>query len=420
MGKYKIEYLCKMNSKALFELALGDIKPWHISKIEFMTTAENVKTLHIHLDFVAGSIFTDSTGHSSVAYDTSVRTWRHLNFFEHTCYLHAHVPRIMDSTGAVVRFQVPWARSNQGFTLLFEAYVMSLIELEMPVSNVARLVGEYDQRIWNIFHYHVRKAQSQTDYTGITKVGIDETSRKKGHDYVTVGVDLEKRRVFDVQSGKDSAAVAQLGAFLDKNGSPCQAVEQVSIDMSPAFIAGCQTTFEQAAITFDHFHVTKEVNKAVDEVRKLERQEAKELKELKGHKYTFLKNPENLSDKKKIELQNLLTLFPTIGQAYRLKELFREFWSMDCVQKAEIFLKDWCEQVENSKIQPLIKAANTIKAHWSGIINFIQSKINNGILEGINSKIQLTKKRARGFRNKQNFKNMILFIAGKLNLVYPL
>jgi transposase len=73
-----------------------------------------------------------------------------------------------------------------------------------------------------------------------------------------------------------------------------------------------------------------------------------------------------------------------------------------------------------TNIQPMIKAANTIRAHWSGIINFIKSKISNGILEGINSKIQLAKKRARGYRNNDNFRAMILFIAGKLNFSYPL
>ena len=276
-----------MNSKHLFEIALGDMKPWHVEDIEFKHPDGGKKELHITLNFVTGSVFKDTSGHSSKAYDTALRTWRHLNFFEHECYLHAYVPRVTNADGQVVRFQVPWARTNQGFTLLFEAYAMSLIEFEMPVSNVAKLVDEYDQRIWGIFHRHIAIAKARTDYTEITQVGIDETSRKRGHDYVTIGVDLEKRRVFDVQTGKDSACVERLGEFLDQNGSPTQEVTQASIDMSPAFIKGCTETFPNADITFDHFHVTKEVNKALDEVRRIERQEAKELK---GHKYTFLKN----------------------------------------------------------------------------------------------------------------------------------
>jgi transposase len=303
-----------------------------------------------------------------------------------------------------------------GFTLLFEAYVMSLIESEMPVKCVADLVGEGDQRIWNLFKHHVAKARAAADYRDIEQVGIDETSSRKGHDYVTLGVDLETSRVFDVQSGKDSAAVAQLGEFLEEKGSPRTGVSQVCIDMSPAFISGCVNTFPNAAITFDHFHVSKEVNKALDELRKLER---KECLLLKGHKYTLLKNPENLSDKKRAELQNLLQLYPKIGQGYRFKELFKEFWDFKDCKQAEVFLQDWCDEVLKSGIAPFQKAVNTIKAHWSGILNFVQSRISNGILEGINAKIQLAKKRARGYRNKENFINMILYCCGKLKFDYP-
>lgn len=405
-----------MQSKELFEMALGDIQPWRLGSIEFRTGESGQKELHLWLDFPPGSVFKNSAGTLEKAYDTTWHTWRHLNFFEHHCYLHARVPRVSSGSGGHEKATVPWSRSMGGFTLLFEAYVMGLIELEMPVKCVAELVGEYDQRVWNIFHHHVAAARQVADYSGIEQVGIDETSSRKGHDYVTVGVDLEESRVFDVQIGKDSAAVAKLGDFLEQKGSPKTGVSQVCIDMSPAFISGCLTTFPNAAITFDHFHVTKEVNKAMDELRKLER---KECQLLKGHKYTLLKNPENLNDKKRTELQNLLKLYPKIGEGYRFKELFKEFWDFKNVEQAGLFLQKWCDDVAKSGIVPFQKTVKTIKAHWSGIINFIQSKISNGILEGINSKIQLAKKRARGYRNKNNFINMILYICGDLKFAYP-
>ncbi|MDO8281559.1 MAG: ISL3 family transposase [Thermodesulfovibrionia bacterium] len=401
-----------MNSKQLFEIALGDISPWQVVSIDFEIGESGNKELHIRLDFPAGSTFLDDLGVPCKAHDTNDHTWRHLNFFEHHCYLHARVPRIKDSGGSVKTVQVPWARRNTGFTLLFEAFAMSLIELEMPVLSVARLVGERDQRIWNIFKHYVRKARANTDYTGIQRVGMDETSFRRGHDYVTVGVDLDTTRVFDVTEGKDQYSVAVLAAFLDENGSPSEAVEQVSIDMSPAFIAGCYEYLPNAAITFDHFHVTKVVNKAMDDLRRIERQECSELK---NHKYTLLKNSDNLSDKKFDELLELITLYPKLGEGYRLKELLREFWNFNDIKMAEKFLKDWCKQADKSGIFPFQKAANTIRAHWSGILNYVKSKINNGILEGINSKIQLAKRRARGYRNKDNFMNMILFTCGKLN-----
>jgi transposase len=404
-----------MNSKKLFEIALGDIGPWQVVSIDLEVGESGNKELHIRLDFPAGSAFLDDFGVPCKAHDTNNHTWRHLNFFEHHCYLHARVPRIKDSSGSVKTVQAPWARRNTGFTLLFEAFVMNMIELEMPVHSVAHLVGEHDQRIWNIFKHHVQKARANTDYTGIQRIGIDETSFRRGHDYVTVGVDLDTARVFDVTEGKDQDSVAVLTAFLEENGSSSDEVEQVSIDMSPAFISGCNQYLPNAAITFDRFHVTNVVNKAMDDLRRIERQECSELK---NHKYTLLKNSENLSDKKFEELLELITLYPKLGEGYRLKELLREFWNFNDTKMAEKFLKDWCKQADKSGIFPFQKAARTIRAHWSGIINYAKSKINNGILEGINSKIQLAKRRARGYRNKDNFINMILFTCGKLNFKY--
>jgi transposase len=400
-----------MNSKQLFQIALGDIHPWFIEKIEFLQGEDSTKELHLYLDFPKGSTFADESGVMCKAYDTKLHTWRHLNFFEHRCYLHAYVPRINSSDGSIKTVQVPWARRNTGFTLLFEAYAMSLIEMEMPVSNAASLLGEYDQRIWNIFHYWVAQARENTSYEGITKVGLDETSSKKGHRYVTIGVDLEERRVFEVVEGKDAAAVEKLGAFLEDNGSPKSEVSQLSIDMSPAFVSGCMNTFENGAITFDHFHVTKVVNKAMDELRKREKAEC-EL--LKGHKYTFLRNPIGLSDKKMDQLFEMIELYPKVGEGYRLKLLFMDFWECGDKVKAEAFLEDWCQKAEKSGIFPFQDAVKTIRAHWSGIVNYAESKISNGILEGINSKVQLARKRARGFRNMKNFINMILFLCGKL------
>jgi len=193
------------------------------------------------------------------------------------------------------------------------------------------------------------------------------------------------------------------------------AVKQVCIDMSPSYISGCGKYLPEADITFDKFHVMKEVNKAMDELRKLER---KGNDMLKNHKYTFLKN--KLTPKIKEEKDLLMEMYPKLGEGYRLKELFKDFWDIKEKQEAEGYLAFWCDLVEESGIFPFQKAVKTIKAHWSGIINYIESRINNGILEGLNSKIQLAKKRARGYRNTTNFINMVYFICGKLKFDYPL
>ncbi len=155
----------------------------------------------------------------------------------------------------------------------------------------------------------------------------------------------------------------------------------------------------------------------MDTVRK---QEQREYKFLKGQKYSFLSNPENLSEEHKDALEKLCIAYPSLGEAYRLKVWFNELWTMPTKASAKIFIEQWCRDVELSNIQPFMKFARTIKAHLTGIINYVETNITNAILESINSKIQMAKRRARGFRNTDNFINMIYFHCGKLKFNYPL
>ncbi len=113
-------------------------------------------------------------------------------------------------------------------------------------------------------------------------------------------------------------------------------------------------------------------------------------------------------------------MYPKLGEGYRLVQMFKDFWDLENNDEAQGYLAFWCDIAIESGIQPFIKVVKMIKAHWAGIVNYIENRINNGILEGINSKIQLAKKRARGYRNIDNFINMIYFICGDLKFDYPL
>jgi transposase len=401
------------NSSLIFEMALGLSSPWYVKNISFEQSGE-VRELHIHIDFEKGFKFKQEDSSESTAYDTVSRKWQHLNFFEHKCYIHARVPRVKDESGKVHVQQVPWARSGSGFTLLFEAFSMLLIESEMPVSKAAKLVKVYPQRIWNIFHFWISKMHSEDEIKDLTCLGLDETSSKRGHKYVTLAVDMDERRVLFATEGKGAETIEKTVDYLHSKQVEISDIKNVCIDMSPAFISGCQKHLTDAAITFDRFHVVKEVNKALDQVRRNQRRSSFELK---GHKYTFLKN--NLTFAKELERDELLDQFKDIGQAYKLKEMFNHFWNIKEPEEAMSFLAFWCDYAETTNLEPFLKTVKMIKSHWTGINNYTKSKINNGILEGINSKVQLAKKRARGYRNINNFINMIYFIAGKLKCSYP-
>lgn len=400
------------NSQEIFAIALGLELPWFIKEVKFNKVESR---LDIYLGFTRGHKFRSEDGHTYTAHDTVARTWQHLNFFQHHCYLHAKVPRVKQKDCKVVTQSVPWARAQSGFTLLFEAFSMLLIENEMPINKVAKVLGIYPNRIWTIFNYWISRAHSSDKIDLLEQVGFDETSTRKGHHYVTTMVDLKERRVLYASQGKDSDCIKKSMVYLEEKEVEVNKIKQVCIDMSPAFISGCNNYLPDADITFDKFHVVKEVNKAMDELGKLERRD-NEL--LKGHKYTLLKS--KLTPKIKDARDLLLEYYPRLGEGYRLKQLFAEFWEIKDKKEAEGYLAFWCDIAEESKIQPFMKAARTIRAHWSGIINYIESRINNGILEGLNSKIQLAKKRARGYANTKNFINMIYFICGKLKFDYPL
>lgn len=140
-------------------MALGISDPYFIKEIEFKSNEfESGKELHIHIDFYKGSEFKSSDGKSYKAYDTKNRKWRHLDFFQHVCYIHCGVPRVKNDKGKVVQVEVPWARAGSGFTLLFEAFVLQLIKFEMPVNKVAKTVKESPDRMWTIFNFYVKGA----------------------------------------------------------------------------------------------------------------------------------------------------------------------------------------------------------------------------------------------------------------------
>ena len=407
-----------MNSTEIFGIALGLSSPWYVEKVSFLDSPTSVsKALHLYLNFERGYKFEDIHGVKTSAYDTVDRMWQHLNFFQHSCYLHARVPRVKSSDGEIHHVSVPWARPGSGFTLLFEAYAMLLIESEMPVSKVSSLVKTTAPRIWRVFDYWINLAVSKDDLSSVKQIGMDETSRKKGHNYVTIFADLESHRVIHACEGKDAATVKSFVESLEEKGGDRKDIGLVSMDMSPAFISGVMETLPDACLVFDKFHLVQSLNKSLDEVRVAERK-GNDL--LKGHKYTVLKKYENLSKDKKSELEYVLMMYPTLGEAYRLRELFMEVFSIAEPQEAKGYLWFWCDMVRDSKIFPYMKFVNMIKAHWSGITAYFDKRVTNGVLEGINCKIQLAKRRARGFRNTSNFINMIYFLTAKLKFEYPL
>jgi transposase len=249
------------------------------------------------------------------------------------------------------------------------------------------------------------------------RVGMDETSKSRGHDYVSLFVDFEERKVVFATPGKDAATVERFSQDLLAHQGDPQKVQEVCCDMSPAFINGVEQHLPNAQFTFDKFHVMKIINDAVDQVR---REEQKLRPELKHSRYVWLKNPQNLkaAQSRQLEQLDVKRLNLKTARAYHIRLNFQEFWQQP-PEQAEDFLKKWYFWTTHSRLEPMIEAARTIKRHWQGVLRWFTSQINNGILEGINSLVQAAKARARGYRSARNLIIMIYLLAGKVKFDLP-
>ena len=403
-----------MHDTNLLQLALGLTPPWTVTGSDFDPEA---KRLDIQIDFTPGSRFPCPTCGAAdcPAYDTERMTWRHLNFFQHQAYLNARVPRVRCDTCGVRKVHVPWARPDSGFTLLFEALLMTMLSA-MPVNTVARMVGEHDTRLWRVLHYYVEQARARSDASQVTRVAIDETAARRGHDYITLFVDIEQARVLFATDGRDAGTVAAFADDLTAHGGDPQAVEEVCIDMSPAFIKGVAESLPKAAITFDRFHAVKIVNDAVDQVR---RAEQKRQSLLRGTRYIWLRNPVNLTERQRATLDGLSTQHLKTARAYQIRLAFQDLYQQPSAEAGEGFLKKWYFWATHSRLPPMIEAARTVKRHWHGILRWFDSRIANGLIEGINSLVQAAKAKARGYRSTRNLKAIVYLLAGKLDLALP-
>ena len=404
-----------MREVDIFQMALGLTPPWEVSSCAF--SAEK-KRLDIRLAFPRDSVFAClECGRTGLkAHDTVEKTWRHLNFFQHEAWLSAKVPRVKCEQCGVRLVSVPWARPGSGFTLLFEALIMSMVGA-LPVKTLAASIGEQDTRIWRIIHHSVEKARAGQSHADVSSFGVDETACKRGHNYVSVFVDMATRRVLFATEGKDAATLVRFRADFEAHGGDPAQVGEVCCDMSQAFVSGVENNFPKAHITFDRFHLMKVLNEAVDEVR---REEAKTRPELAKSRYVWLKNPENLREGQREQLAALTLprLNLKTARAWHIKLNFQELFQQS-PEEAEGVLKRWSFWATHSRLEPIKRAAATIRRHWEGILRWFTSKLTNGILEGMNSLIQAAKSRARGYRTNKNLITMIYLLGAKLNFPLP-
>jgi len=405
------------DNKELYSKILGVHPPWYVSLVEMRDKEEAITvTVECRPDVRHTC---PECGKASPGYDTRRREWRHLDTCQYKTFLVADVPRVRCEKHGVIQIALPWAEPGAGFTSLFEAFVIRWL-LEASNSAVARRLQLTWDEVDGVMTRAVRRGMARRKLGAIGKVGIDETSFRKRHEYVTVATDTETGYVLYVG---DKRKLESLDGFWELLGPErIPGIRSISMDMWVPYINSVRKHVPgaDALICFDRFHVAKILNEAVDTVRKRENKElAAAGEEVPKHtKQVWLQNPENMSKKRLLLFRELVHSTLKAARAWAIKDAARWLWSYASRTWAEKAWKQWIGWAQRSQLEPMKRAACTIRDHLWGILNAVTLHATNAAAESTNAKIQRIKNRACGYRNPERFRNAIYFHLGGLDL-YP-
>lgn len=357
----------------------------------------------------------------SKLHDHRKRKWRHLDSCNHKTMIEASVPRIRCPEHGVTQLPVAWAEKSNRFTVEFESAVLIWLK-EDPISTVANNFDISWDEVDGIMKRAVKRGLKRRKKSKPSHIGIDETSFQKRHEYVTVILDKEKDIVIDILDDRKSKTLKDW--LQQQEISDFSTLKSISMDMWDPFINAIKVNFKNAheLIAFDRFHVAQHFGKAVDKIRAEENRTLKltgKYNPLTRTKFQWLKNSHK-TDNRSIKRKNFLQLTQLnlkTGRAWRIKEVASMLWNytyMGVARKEWIKLLGW---ISRCRLKPMIKVGKMIRRYFWGIMNAIKMKINNSMLEAKNSKIQKIKRMACGFRNRERFKNTILFHLGGLDIM---
>lgn len=408
-----------MQDTKLFETILGLQSPWHIARVELNTITQRVDLWAEHDD--TRWPCPECQQALPCADHAEERTWRHLDTCQFQTHLHARVPRVQCPAHGVKQVRVPWAAPRARFTQLMERLIIDVIHQCSTLTGACRIVQITWDEAWGVMERAVARGRARKVARPIRYFGVDEKSFRKGHVYHTIVCDLERSTVEHVAEDR---RVESLGTFFEQL-TPVQrdAIEAVAMDMWGPYIRATREGLPdgQERIVFDRFHIMREMTTAVDLVRKQEHRSLRTAtgeSVLTGSKYLWLYSQERLPAHHAQRFAELQRLELKVGRAWAIKEALRTLWTYKRIPAAARFFRRWFHWARCSRLEPVRKAAATLKRHVDGILRYCQHSITNGATEGLNSKIMAIKRKACGFRNPRNFQTAIYFHCGGLDL-YP-
>ena len=392
--------------------------PWYIIGAEFN---EEEPAIHIHVGVdKTATLCCPVCGAPTkrYGYEPKERVWRHANCLFYPCYVHCKRPRVLCDKCGTVQVNAPFERKNSRFTLLFEGYAMLLLQ-DVPRARASRLLRCDEKSLAAILTYWVHDAVNRMDLSDICFIAMDETSFRRGHKYITVAIDAVRRRVFDVEPGRDKTAVKNVGEKPERNGGNTKSVNSVTSDMSASYLSAVREVFPNAKQTIDKFHVKQVLLKALDTVRKDEQKEPGRKKELFLCRKLFMVPQGRMTDKQRTMVAELSKQYKKTGRAFRIVQSLDDFYASTSMVEAQERLDKLCSWMRRCRLKPMKDAALTLRNHSKEILNYFHTRLTNAICEGINAMIQAAKRKARGFHTFEGYAAMIYLVAGKLKLDTP-
>jgi transposase len=406
-----------MRDKELYAAILGICSPWQVSDVELDAVKEEVR---VQVEMKVGTrLHCPVCNEACPGYDSRRRTWRHLDTCQFKTIVESNVPRLECPVHGVRQINVPWAEPGSGFTVLMESLVIDWLK-EASIKAVARLMDLTWDQVDGVMQRAVQRGLARRAALEPERIGIDETSFQKRHEYVTVVTDLDTGDVLYVA---DDRTKESLQAFFDDlEPADLLRLKVVCMDMWGPYISVVELMLHDAEkkICFDKFHVAKHLGDAVDKVRRAEQREQLEGgdRSLVGTRYAWLTNPEHMGEDSVGFFERMKRLALRTARAWAIKENAMCLWHYASRGWARRAWQAWISWALRSKLEPIRRVARMVRDHLEGILNAIVLGATNAAAESVNARIQRVKRMACGFRNRQRFRNAIYFHLGGLDL-YP-
>lgn len=405
-----------MDDKKIFTRLLGLHLPWFISKVD---VSEKEQRVDIYIDHEKNiRVRCPECQKFFSMYDHGPeRVYRHLNTMQMETYIHARPPRVNCPTHGVKQIDSEFGENGSDMTYAFESLVIRVAQ-ECSVEATGRLLGLSWDRGWNALERAVGRGQSRKPHRIPERISVDEKAFSRGHKYESIVSDINNGTVEFVCDDREQKSLeSYYQQFTDEERSK---VKVVAMDMWDPYIAATKAFIPDAKskIVFDRFHVMRYMLEAVDKTRKFEHKELSEEGNeiLKGTKYIWLWNKENVPEWRKDEYDALRSLDLKTNRACAIKDNLRHLWDYAYEASMRKYFKRWYFWATHSRITPVMKAAQTIKDHIDNIVTYAKHKVTNALSESINAKIEKVKRFACGYRNRKNYRTSIYFHCGGLDL----